>query len=299
MPNNFRKHMAVGVEIVLCSKHTCGKIKVHPVHLQCRNFWKNYTDLPKSDRPKLFMTKNTYIPWKTSQNPQLNEILPTMRAWRTHGNIASSVTFCQVNDSCMWPIIFSLQIDSITITILQASWRKHVIDIGKYLVPAAMASIKSMYHGSICLILFAWETVRLQVFLVRCVLGQLLGKHKKPQRNTTKKLCETRKNRSVIHVSEEINLEATTAKKEILGCRHSYLLSRCKEKNYSAELSSCVMSSKRSRTWKSSNWTKRIAWQVVPRFDKNFELTSFFFWMLHGSTSPLSGRSPFCELQKR
>lgn len=188
MPNNFRKHMAVGVEIVLCSKHTCGKIKVHPVHLQCRNFWKNYTDLPKSDRPKLFMTKNTYIPWKTSQNPQLNEILPTMRAWRTHGNIASSVTFCQVNDSCMWPIIFSLQIDSITITILQASWRKHVIDIGKYLVPAAMASIKSMYHGSICLILFAWETVRLQVFLVRCVLGQLLGKHEKPQRNTNKKV---------------------------------------------------------------------------------------------------------------
>ena len=93
--------------------------------------------------------KNTYIPWKTLQGTQLNEIVPTMRAWGTHGNISSSVTFCQVDDSCMWPINFSLQIESLTITILRASWRKHVFDKGKYLVPAAMASIKSMYHVSV------------------------------------------------------------------------------------------------------------------------------------------------------
>ena len=49
----------------------------------------------------------------------------------------------------MWPINFSLQIESLTITILRASWRKHVFDKGKYLVPAAMASIKSMYHVSV------------------------------------------------------------------------------------------------------------------------------------------------------
>lgn len=169
MPNNFRKHMAVGVEIVLCSKHTCGKIKVHPVHSQCRNFWKNYTDLPKSDRPKLFMTKHTYIAWKTLQDPQLNEILPTTRAWRTHGNISSSVTFCQVDDSCIWPIIFSLQLDSITIAILRASWRIHVFDIGKYLVPAAMASIKSMYHGSVSLLTWMIEQFSLVSHFFVCL----------------------------------------------------------------------------------------------------------------------------------
>ena len=37
--------------------------------------------------------------------------------------------------------------------------------------------------------------------------------------------------------------------------------------------------------------------QKPPREMKNWQ-EFFFGWMLHGSTSPLSGRSPFCQLRK-